>query len=132
VTSRARAAGWWRRLLLVLLVLAVLGQLVVLYLPSDPGPLPFPQADKGVHLTVFLLPALLGLLAGLPPRWVVGALAVHAVLSEVVQGLLLPDRSGDPLDTLADLVGVGLGVLLARAVGLRLGARWSRDPSSRW
>ncbi|MBM6400866.1 VanZ family protein [Phycicoccus sonneratiae] len=121
-----------RRLLRAGLVLAVVLQLVVLYLPRDPGPLPFPQADKVVHLTVFLLPALLGLLAGLPARWVVGVLAAHAVLSEVVQATLLPVRSGDPLDAVADLVGVGLGVLLARVVGPRVARRASGTTSARW
>ncbi len=40
----------------------------------------------------------------------------HAVVSEVVQATLLPLRSGDPRDALADVVGVGLGVLVAHLV----------------
>ena len=40
--------------------------------------------------------------------------AAHAVVSEVVQGALLPMRAGDPFDVLADLTGVALGVLLWR------------------
>ncbi|MGG5259318.1 VanZ family protein [Phycicoccus avicenniae] len=121
-----------RRALLGALGGAVVLQLVVLYLPRDPGPLPFPQADKLVHLGVFLLPAALGLLAGLPARWVLGLLAGHAVLSEVVQALVLPARSGDPLDTIADLLGVALGALLARLPWVRRAGRRSGAPVSRW
>jgi len=33
-------------------------------------------------------------------------LAVHAVVSELIQHYLLTGRSGDPLDSLADLAGV--------------------------
>jgi VanZ family protein len=132
VSAPVRPAGAGRRPLVVGLVLAVVLQLVVLYLPQDPGPLPFPQADKLVHLSVFALPALLGLLAGLPGRWVVALLASHAVLSEVVQGLLLPGRSGDPVDAVADLVGVGLGVLAARLLAPRVGRWVSGAVPARW
>jgi hypothetical protein len=41
--------------------------------------------------------------------------AVHAVLSEVVQGSLYRYRTGDPYDVLADWVGLGLGWLGWRA-----------------
>ncbi len=100
-----------RTVLLAAAAAAVVVQCLVLYAPQAPGTAPFPNADKVVHATVFLVPALLGLAARLPRRAVVGALAVHAVLSEVVQGVLLPDRSGDPWDAVADLGGVGLAVL---------------------
>ena len=39
----------------------------------------------------------------------------YAVGSEVVQHTLLPDRSGDWTDVVADLVGAAVGLLLARA-----------------
>ena len=45
------------------------------------------------------------------------AFAAHAVVSEVVQGAVLSARSGDVLDTVADLVGIGLGVLVWVLVG---------------
>ena len=40
---------------------------------------------------------------------VLTAVVGYAVVSEVVQGLLLARRSGDPLDVVADLLGVALG-----------------------
>lgn len=132
MSGPTRADGRARRPLLAGLAVAVVLQLVVLYLPQDPGPLPFPQADKLVHLSVFALPALFGLLAGLPGRWVVGALVSHAVLSEVVQGALLAGRSGDPVDAVADVVGVGLGVLAALVLAPRVGRRASGVGPARW
>ena len=119
-------AGWrtaligaarWRTALLGLLALAVLAQLAVLYAPAQPDGVPsFVHADKVVHVLVFLVPTALALLAGFRPVVVVGLFAGHAVVSELVQGGLLPSRAGDPLDVLADLTGIALGVLLARAV----------------
>ena len=104
-------------LLLGLLVAAVFAQFVVLYAPAQPGGLPvFAHADKVVHVLVFLVPTALALVAGLPARVVVPLFAAHAVVSEVVQGALLPMRAGDPFDVLADLSGVVLGVVVWRAV----------------
>jgi VanZ family protein len=40
----------------------------------------------------------------------------QAVLSEVVQWQLLPNRSGDVVDVVADLTGVALGVLVGLAL----------------
>jgi VanZ like family len=99
-----------RAILWALLGIAVVVQLVVLYAPSGPGDGPFPNSDKVVHLLVFLVPVALALLAG-AARWlVVVVFGAHAVVSEVVQALLLPTRSGDVADALLDLVGVALGV----------------------
>ncbi len=120
-SSSAGRAG--RPVVIGLLVLAVAVQLVVLYAPSTGGPALFPQADKVVHLLVFLVPVALALVAGLR-RWVVVAVfATQAVLSEVVQAVFLPHRSGDPLDAVADLTGVALGVLVGTMV-----LRWWSDP----
>jgi VanZ family protein len=68
--------------------------------------------DKVVHVLLFLTPTLAGLLAGLRPAWVVGLVALHAPVSELVQHFLLPNRSGDVWDAVADLSGVVLGVTL--------------------
>lgn len=38
-----------------------------------------------------------------------GLVAAYAVVSEIVQGALLTDRSGDPYDVVADLLGALLG-----------------------
>jgi VanZ family protein len=110
-----------RPVVVVLLVLAVVGQLVVLYSPDGGGPPVFPQGDKVIHLLVFLVPVALAVLAGFRRRVVGVVFAAQAVLSEVVQAVLLPHRSGDPLDALADLTGVALGLM----VGTALLSRWS-------
>ena len=102
--------------LLAALVSVVVLQLVVLYLPTAPGPpSPIPHGDKAAHAVVFGLPVLV---TGLGRRswwpWVALACAVHAPVSEVIQHRLLADRSGDPWDVAADLVGVAaaaIGVL---------------------
>lgn len=96
-------------------VVALVVQLVVVYAPSGGGAAPFPNFDKLVHVTVFALPVLFALLARLPLVPVVAVMALHAPVSEVVQATLLPHRSGDPRDAVADLTGVALGVLVATA-----------------
>jgi len=111
--------------LLVALGLAVAVQLVVLYAPEGVGPPPFPQGDKLAHLTIFLVPVALAVVAGFRRGVVAAVFAVHAVLSEVVQTVFLPHRSGDPWDAVADLTGVALGVVVGGYV-LRVLAR--REP----
>lgn len=102
----------------VLALVAVLAvQAVVLYDPNPGGPGLFAGADKIVHAGLFALPVVVAARAvGRRWWWVAVALAGHAPVSEMLQGLLLPLRSADPWDAVADLVGVGLGVLLARTV----------------
>ncbi len=105
--------------------LAVLVQLVVLYLPTAPGAASLPGADKVVHLLVFAVPVLLLLLVRAPVPMVLGAFAAHAVVSEAVQSAWLPERSGDVTDVVADLAGVALGWAAWRLLR-------HRAPSSRW
>lgn len=109
MTSLAR-----RRAVLGGLALAVAVHLVVLYAPSAPGDPVFSGSDKVVHVLVFLVPTLLALLAGVRPALALGAFGAHAVLSEVLQWQLLPGRSGDPWDAVADLAGVAFAWLLWR------------------
>jgi hypothetical protein len=90
--------------------------LAVLYWPSAlaaASRLDLPLADKAVHAAVFAL--VMWLWAGRGRRiWLVAALlAANAGLSEVVQALWLPQRSGDLWDVIADLAGIGLGAWLA-------------------
>jgi VanZ family protein len=100
----------------VLLVVQVAG----LYSPTVPGPDGAAGLDKVAHLVGFALPTLVaGLLRA---RWVVVLLLLHAVVSEPLQGWLAPLRSPDPVDALADLAGVALGLGLATALSAR-GAR---------
>ena len=97
----------------VLLAVAVVVQLVVLYAPRAPSTGPVPGVDKVVHVTVFAVVAWAALRCGIA-RWLVAVvLAAHAVLSEVLQAGLLPNRSGDPLDAVADVAGVALVLLLS-------------------
>ena len=51
--------------------------------------------------------------------------AVHAPLSEVIQHVVLPGRSGDVWDAVVDLAGVGLGAAVLGLVGV-VGARRRR------
>jgi VanZ family protein len=95
------------------LAATVMLSLYVLFWPTQGGPALFAGSDKVVHLGLFAL------LAG-TARWrfartwaVPGVVAVYAAISEVVQAVLLPARSGDLLDLLADLLGVAVGWLVA-------------------
>ncbi len=46
--------------------------------------------------------------------------AAHAVVSELIQGAFYTDRSGDPLDLLADWSGIAIAAMLTGlGVGLR-------------
>jgi hypothetical protein len=74
-----------------------------------------PYLDKLVHVLVFAAVAWTGLRAGVPARWLLPLLVLHAVTSELVQARLLAQRSGDPADVVADLAGTLAGTLLARA-----------------
>jgi hypothetical protein len=100
--------------------------LAVLYAPDTGGAPTFPGIDKVVHVATFASVALAGLRAGLPARWWVPVVAAHAVVSELVQHGVLPHRSGDPADVVADLAGVGLGVLAGWWLGR---ASWVGDRS---
>jgi hypothetical protein len=101
------AVRGWR----VALVLLVALHLAILYAPDTGGAPTFPVADKIVHVATFTSVALAGLRASLAARWWLPVVAAHAVVSEAVQHWLLPHRSGDPADVVADLVGVGIGFL---------------------
>lgn len=98
--------------------LALVAHLVALYLPGDPRgalELPWlPGADKAVHVLLFAAPVyLLGRLTG-RVGLVAALFAVHAVASELIQWRFIPYRDGDPWDLFADLVGIGLAVLVLR------------------
>jgi hypothetical protein len=106
--------------------------LVILYSPQAPGPAALggvPGLDKVVHVATFGVLAWAGLRAGLMAGWWLPLLAAHAVLSEIVQHELLPHRSGDPLDVVADIVGVLAGSWSAWASwrGDRTGSRRQPD-----
>lgn len=102
---------------------AVIAQLWMLYSPEGVGAgwAP-PGSDKVVHALMFAIPVVLGGLAGLSMRVIVPVLVVHAPVSELIQHFVLPGRSGDPWDVVADLTGVLIGWLVLRHV-LQRGAR---------
>ena len=88
----------------------LLASLYVLFWP-DPagGGAGIPGADKAVHLLLFAAmtaTARLRFGAAVP---VLTGVAAYAVVSELVQALLLSRRSGDLWDLVADLLGVALG-----------------------
>jgi VanZ family protein len=97
-----------------LAALALGMQIAVLYAPRAPavdsGGIP---VDKLVHVAAFALPTAALIAAGVPRGWVLGLMAVHAPLSEMLQGQFLADRSAEGADIVADLVGVALGALVA-------------------
>ncbi len=104
-------SGPWRGVL----VGAVLVQVAVLYWPRPPdvgGGVP--GLDLVVHLVVFGAVALAGRRAGLPAVPLLVVLGAHAVLSELVQAYLLPERTGDWRDVVADVMGVAAGFALGR------------------
>ncbi|MEU8222127.1 VanZ family protein [Kribbella sp. NPDC048915] len=111
VTTEPRTGGrvriWvWR----IAFVAAVALQLYGVYAPQEAGPnVGLPQIDKVAHLFLFAAVAFTGTKAGVPVRWLLGALVAHAAVSELVQHWFLPRRDGDPFDSLADLAGVALG-----------------------
>jgi hypothetical protein len=103
VGPQRRSAG-------VVLAVLLAVQVAALYWPRVDLQGPVTWSDKVVHALLFLLPTVAGLLAGVRPSYLVGLLALHAPVSELVQHYVLPNRSGDPWDAVADLSGVVLGV----------------------
>ena len=109
--SRARSTRTAR----VLFVGAVVANLVLLYLPKPDGGGGPPHVDKVVHLLAFAAVAWSGLRARVPASWLLPVLALHAGVSEILQDRLIPGRSGDGADVVADLLGIFTGAALARA-----------------
>ena len=86
----------------------------MLFAPRAPTPPSVPGFDKLVHGGLFLLLAVTTRWRFGPRLGLLATVAAYGVLSEIVQAVLLPDRSGDPFDALADTTGALLGWLLAR------------------
>ena len=117
----AGRAAWW------LFAVAVITNLLLLYWPRAPGTGGIPHLDKAVHLASFAFVTWTGARAGLPVRVVAAVLAVHAVVSELIQHAVLPARSGEPADVLADLAGVAGVALALGAASWRHGGGPGRD-----
>lgn len=130
--SRVAVPDVARRMALLGLGVTVAAQFFVLYVPQPPTTPMFPYADKVIHASIFAAPVVLALLAGLPARAAVTVIAAHAPVSEMIQHIFLPERSGDFFDVLADLAGVTLGVVAFRGLGLLVARRQaSRSTSPR-
>lgn len=104
--------------------------LAALYWPRVTVEGPVSWTDKVVHPLLFLVPVLVG--AGWRRQVLPVAVlfAVHAPVSELIQHYVLPNRSGDPWDAAADLLGVALAVPIATWWLSRPGRFGA--PSSRW
>jgi hypothetical protein len=113
VTDQRRRRDGWARAVFAATIVA---NLLVLYWPRSVSQGGVPEIDKIVHIGIFAIVAVAGLRARVPLGWLVGLLAADAVSSELAQHWLLANRTGDPLDVAADLVGVAVGVF----IGLKL------------
>ena len=92
---------------------ALVVQVWGLYLLTGGGePFVVPHLDKVAHLGLFAVPTALAALLG--SRGALLVLALHALVSEPLQGWLTGGRQSDPWDTAADLAGMVLGVLVVR------------------
>lgn len=93
--------------------LAVGLSLVVLFAPGDAVPPAPAGTDKVVHVGVFLLLALTGVLSGFPRLRLALGLLAYGALSEAVQAVPTLGRGVSIGDWIADAVGVAAGLLLS-------------------
>lgn len=109
--STSQVRRWPGTPAVVAFTAAVVAHLLGLYLPEvdSPDGLDVPGQDKVAHILLFGVVMVTGRLAGLAAGPLAGALLVHAGVSELIQHALLPRRSGDPLDVVADVAGIALG-----------------------
>lgn len=94
-------------------VIMALISLFALFSPATDAPLPFPGFDKIVHCALFAALAWTARRAGLSIVQVAVGLAIYAVASEILQGVLPINRDADAWDALTDLVGVAIGLWFA-------------------
>lgn len=107
-------------------MIAALLSVVVLFTPESGVPTAPPGTDKVIHTLLFALLAFTGLYANISR--ILPLLVVYAAVSEVLQQLITPlHRSGDVLDALVDVLGIGLGWAIASAIrSRRRGPRTTR------
>jgi hypothetical protein len=107
----------------------LLGISLVMFLtPRDDVPQGGPN-DKVTHALIFVVLTVAGRWARVPWPALGLGLAAYAAVTEILQATLPIHRDGNVPDFLADVVGIGVGLLLSLAA-LRLGAR-GRPPRSR-
>lgn len=106
---------------------ALVVQALALYWPRVATTGGLQGGDKVAHVLLFGAPALVGVLARVPTPIVGGVLLAHAVLSEMIQGALLPNRGAELADAGADVVGVALGLAVGRLLARRQRMRSGQD-----
>ena len=101
-----------------IVALAVIFALAMIPLPMVPMVVAF--QDKVEHCGAFAVLMLMGW-AGWPSRAsrVAGGLVLYGLLIEVAQDQLTTNRVGDPLDWLADSLGIAIGLGLIRLLAMR-------------
>ena len=87
---------------------------VMISVPGSEFGVPPPGVDKLAHVAFFLVGAVLWRRAGRSERWVAVAGLAYAVLTEVWQHAVVPGRVGDPIDALANALGLALGLWAVR------------------
>jgi hypothetical protein len=96
-------------------VIAALLSVDVLFTPESGVPTAPPGTDKVIHTLLFALLAFTGLYAKISR--ILPLLVAYAGVSEVLQQVITPlHRSGDVLDALVDVFGIGLGWAIAAAI----------------
>ena len=85
----------------------------MLFSPTASGEPQFANSDKVVHYLLFALLAATVRWRFGPAQRLLWLVFGYAALSEVIQALVLPGRSGDVVDVLADVAGASLGWLIA-------------------
>lgn len=100
---------------------AITWTIIMLIGCTIPGPQIEPVVtlnDKFMHVAIFAPFAVLWIMAGRRPVWVIIAGLLYGILIEVIQGILPIHRSADVVDAIADfagtLIGVGLGIGLQK------------------
>ncbi|HDS1579716.1 VanZ family protein [uncultured Stenotrophomonas sp.] len=114
------------RLWSVLWALAVLLVIVVCLIPPPPIPLP-ENSDKGEHfLAYFILAgsAVQLFRRGRPLLWVGVGLVLMGIGIEFAQGALTSNRTADPMDAIANTIGVLAGMATALTPLRDLLLRW--------
>jgi hypothetical protein len=122
MSFRAFLAGSWT---MVILALCWMPRFLMPVKETGPRPFFIPNFDKLVHLGIFVVFAVLWMRVG-PPIGKVGRVFLAglalAVVSELGQEVPIVSRDANLMDAVADVVGVGAGLIAFRLMG-RLGAK---------
>ncbi|QDU97442.1 VanZ family protein [Lignipirellula cremea] len=107
----------------VVLLLYWFALFVATHLPNVSSPLRVQHSDKLLHFTAYLILAFLAVVVLNTPDWsrwkryalIFGLLAAYGAIDELFQ-LMVPGRTADVWDWLADMAGAGCGLALFIAV----------------